>query len=230
MERTLVQAFGKLIAYGSHLVRSLPEIDEAPEEVRARVENLVEEGERRAKAMGFREEDTRLALFALAAWLDEILMNAPWPGRDAWARGLLQTKYFETTKAGEEFYSYLKALRPDQDPVREVFALALAMGFRGRYCNPGDEKVVREILGSESSLLLGPEAAAALQGRELFPEAYPKDEEGPSLGRGARRLEPFQIALAAAPPVLFLLLFIIYAFVLKGLSVDVLGPILGTGG
>jgi type VI secretion system protein ImpK len=91
-----------------------------------------------AKRSGYSEEDARLAEFAMVAMLDESILNSGNPVFNEWHRRPLQEEFYGHHTAGEFFFQYLRTLlnKPDSEEVNdvlEVYHLALAMGFRGRY-------------------------------------------------------------------------------------------------
>ncbi|HID96654.1 MAG TPA: DotU family type IV/VI secretion system protein [Thermodesulfobacteriaceae bacterium] len=227
----LVDAYSNLFAYLCHLRETLYASPPQGEEVRNRIENLLAAGDQAARSSGIASTDIHQAFFALCALIDEFLMNESWPGQDIWKRNLLQTQYFQTTNAGEEFFSSLSALRPEQKWVREIFYLCLCLGFRGRYCKPGDEAVIARLKEAELSALKTPGEPVLQDRSPLFPQGYPSDDEAASLLLGrTSTFDRSQIILALLPPGLFLILFLVYTFVLKGMFDDILGPILGSGG
>ncbi len=228
--RSLIEPYSELLAYICHLRQAITSLDLSAEEVRSQAENLLARGNQAAKAIGASEEEVRLARFALCALIDELLMNASWRGRDQWARGLLQTKHFQTTNAGEEFFSYLSSIPQGQGALQELYYVCLCLGFKGKYCKPGDERIIAELKHALLSALKTPESPEPGSSAPLFPMGYPQEEpEAQVLGKGPGGLDKGQIILAAAPPILFLMLFLIYIFVLKGVTNDILGPILGLG-
>lgn len=84
-----------------------------------------------ARRAGRTERDVLEAAFAVIAWLDEVIARYPefWAGHPP-----LQKTLFLTNNAGNEFFDpHLKALGPEQDEVREVFFMVMALGFVGQY-------------------------------------------------------------------------------------------------
>ena len=108
-----------------------------------------------------RRQDLDLCRFAVCAWVDEKLLNAPRQDAAAWMPLSLQCRYFGTTEAGQRFFTYLDGLldgfglsaQENGEPVDlarrlelaggfspdaagmgvlQVFALCLLYGFRGR--------------------------------------------------------------------------------------------------
>jgi type VI secretion system protein ImpK len=75
-----------------------------------------------------------LAKYALVSWIDELLVETPWPGRDWWSNNVLEVHYFNTRLCNERFYT--KAQEASGQPRRdalEVFYNCVILGFRGLY-------------------------------------------------------------------------------------------------
>jgi type IV/VI secretion system ImpK/VasF family protein len=118
--------------------------------------------EQRAARAGVSDAHTRLALYALCAWIDERVLLSDLPARRAWAANPLQLRRFDDLAAGDEFYVKLESLRAAADPravdALEIYALCLALGFRGKLAGaPPDrrrlllEQLAAEIARSRSS-------------------------------------------------------------------------------
>jgi type VI secretion system protein ImpK len=71
-------------------------------------EKLFESFELRAKNQGLDIEDVTTAKYGLAAFIDETVLNSPWPYKDRWADNPLQLNYFGTYLAGENFFDKLE--------------------------------------------------------------------------------------------------------------------------
>jgi type VI secretion system protein ImpK len=97
---------------------------------------LLEEFESRAKTERFDPGDIADAKFALAAFVDEVVLSAEWPGIEQWAEDPLQLHYFGTYLAGEDFFLKLDAIR-SQAKARagalNVYYQCLLLGFKGKY-------------------------------------------------------------------------------------------------
>lgn len=114
------------------------------------------------------------AKFPIVAFVDEILLCSTWPEKSLWQKASLQRLFFNTTNAGSEFYDKLFELNkfgPDRD-VREVYALCLGLGFRGKYFRGEDRKKYEEVKAFNLSLLLPDEAKQNIDSATLFPSAY----------------------------------------------------------
>ena len=115
---------------------------------------LFDEFESRAKAEKADPDDVAAIKFALAAFVDEVVLNSEWAGRDQWGDDPLQLHFFGTYLAGEGFFQKLDELRA-QGKARagalEVYYLCLVLGFRGKYGVAGEERLqaLRKVVQSE---------------------------------------------------------------------------------
>ena len=105
----------------------------SPENERHRIGALLEQ----AEAKRGQSQDWQLAKYALVSWIDEVMLDAPWNGRDWWENNALEVQYFRTRLRNEDFYnkSQQAAALPQRDAL-EVFYLCVVLGFRGLYRNP----------------------------------------------------------------------------------------------
>ena len=145
--------------------------------------------EMRRQTRGNSKSDIDAALFAMLAWADEALILGEWPGATHWQRFLLQKRYFNTTTAGVGFFTRLEDLRDHQSEVREVYALCLSLGFRGRFAFDRTTRLLDEKRrDTVEQVLEASDAPASLNG-QLFPEAYASELHAePALDR--RQTEP----------------------------------------
>lgn len=76
----------------------------------------------------------KLAKYALVCWIDEVLTDASWTGRDWWTENVLEVEYFNDRRAYSDFF--LKGQEagtlPRKDAL-EVFYVCVVLGFRGLY-------------------------------------------------------------------------------------------------
>ncbi|MEZ6138320.1 MAG: DotU family type IV/VI secretion system protein [Pirellulaceae bacterium] len=78
----------------------------------------------------------QLAKYALCAWIDALLIDAPWQGKGWWKDNCLEKKYFGRRDAHEAFFqraAEASALGPKD--ALEVYYLAVVLGFRGFYAD-----------------------------------------------------------------------------------------------
>lgn len=82
-------------------------------------------------------QEWNLAKYGLVAWIDEVLIEAPWRGREWWKENSLEWDIFTTNERFEQFF--LKAREASTLPERnalEVFYVCVVLGFRGLYRDP----------------------------------------------------------------------------------------------
>jgi type VI secretion system protein ImpK len=108
------------------------------EAFRAQVLKEIEAAEHRARGLGYSAEDTRQAVYAAVALLDESVLNSNNPVFGDWSRRPLQQELFRVSVAGEAFYRALDRLLARDDSamladILEVFYLCLLLGYGGRY-------------------------------------------------------------------------------------------------
>lgn len=160
---TYVQAFG---AAGGAGFPSAPEL-------RARLTAMLE-----PLAHAGPTAEVEEARFALVCWADEVILKTSWPGHAEWLREPLQMRLLHTNKGGDLFFDHLARLRPDQVAAREVYFLALALGFEGQHQGAPHER--RRLIDEQYGFL---RAAARLvestREEQLTPAAYRLDVELP---------------------------------------------------
>ncbi len=82
------------------------------------------------------------AKYAVAAYLDEMILSSPWSNRDEWSARPLQYEFFKEHIAGVEFFNRINAIRralPANPGLLEVYYLCLILGFEGQYKIHGTE-------------------------------------------------------------------------------------------
>jgi type VI secretion system protein ImpL len=129
----LLECFAPLFAYGlliDEQATSQNLSDDELPSVHARAVALVEQSRGAAFARGKQLAQVELAAFAVAAWFDEVVMrHGSWRSQVA----PLQQTLFRTGGAATEFFDQLGRLGSSEDEVREVFSMALLLGFAGQY-------------------------------------------------------------------------------------------------
>lgn len=212
----LQERFAPLMAAALHYAGSAQGLAMPLEDIQARLLEQAE-GERAIPALSAdgglpdmpeeRRRELEDARFAVYAWADEKLLNAPRPDAGAWMPLSLQCRYFSTTEAGQLFFSRLNAVldtlgitgEDDGEPrdlaqrlemarslpadgagvdVLRIFALCLLYGFRGRLY--GQKDLLARVRKAAEVLLRRPETRPA-------PKAVPvrHDRQTP-----LHRLEP----------------------------------------
>lgn len=89
-------------------------------------------------------KDIDLAKYALASFVDEVVLLSSWQGKNEWMAQTLQWQYFGEHGAGEGFFSHLSELRQqgaDKIDILEIYYLCLQLGFQGIYRIHDTEKL-----------------------------------------------------------------------------------------
>ena len=179
------------------------------QEVNEQLSRTVKTARERALVAGKREQDVSEAAFALIAWLDELVGRhhdtgaAPTP---------LQVGAFSTSNAGNEFFSHLEKLTTEQDEVREIYYLALCLGFQGQYFyETGDGGDLGRLKDLHSRQLpVRPAPVHTLREEKITPQPYSvNDPAGIRLpGSPERMLLWAALAFALLLPIGYLLHFL----------------------
>jgi type VI secretion system protein ImpK len=150
----LADLCGELLAFALQLKRSSDPGD--AEVLRQKIDEQFRALETKARQADIPQDDVQQSKYAIAAFVDEMILTSSWPLKESWADKPLQLAYFNDFAAGEEFYNRIDTLRgAKKNAVLEVYYLCLALGFRGKYVDlQGMEKkkvlmdtILREIRG-----------------------------------------------------------------------------------
>ena len=107
-----------------------------------RNERLTPESERTAILNWLREAESQvgqkqewdLAKYALVAWIDDMMIEAPWEGRDWWRENALEVELFKTRDRATQFFVRAQeAANMTRRDALEVFYVCVVLGFRGLY-------------------------------------------------------------------------------------------------
>ncbi len=221
----LLDCFIELIAYVSYFIKSLPAEQPGYDRVKADISELIAKSHTHCQSHQLSSSDFELAQFAVFSWIDEAVLSSQWQEKLKWQGEQLQRTHFQTVDAGELFFDKLNELQPGQLAVREVYYICLALGFSGRFCNPGDEFLLNQLKGSNLKLLGGSfQSVDAIKDKILFPDAY-SDGSGPGIAVKRKFLSIGSLFAAGAPVLLFALLFVIYRFSLSNVGENLIKSI-----
>jgi type VI secretion system protein ImpK len=93
------------------------------------------------------------------------------------------------------------------------------LGFKGRYIHEGDNYLLDQLKTSNLKVLTGSSLGVpSLEKADLFPEAYPVGSETVSPRKSFGRFSTFTLLCLGFPVVLFLGLYLIYAFILGNIG------------
>jgi type VI secretion system protein ImpK len=130
----LVSAAAPLLWLAGRLNESAPPED--VERFRQRILAEIKQFETAAMARDVPPRLVRMSRYAIAATLDDIILNTEWGGQAVWAGRSLVSSLYNETWGGERFYELLNQMRrqPDENiDGLELMAICLAVGFSGKY-------------------------------------------------------------------------------------------------
>ena len=122
-----------------------------------------DEMERKAFEMKIPNQKLKEAKFALASYLDEVVLTSNWPGRMEWMSKTLQLTFFGEHLGGEGFFKHLNALRRAGErfvDVLEVYYVCLQLGFEGMY----------KLRGLEQLMALQVDLRSQIEGYRKYPD------------------------------------------------------------
>jgi len=124
---------------------------------RGQMREALSAADQEGRKRGYNTEQTRMATFAVVAFLDESIMNLQQPIFAQWPRKPLQEELFGVHVAGEIFFNTVQRLLGQQDAdevadVLEIYLLCLLLGFRGRY-GMGGQAELRSVIDAISDKL-----------------------------------------------------------------------------
>lgn len=124
-----------------YVIRLLERIEEREEPVPREEFNLIRQKLETAGAALGNSAEWELAKYALASWIDEVLMFAEWRGKDWWVNNTLEIEFFRTREASTQFFSRAKeaASHASRDAL-EVFYICVVLGFYGIYRDEQSEE------------------------------------------------------------------------------------------
>jgi type VI secretion system protein ImpK len=117
---------------------------------RATLRKMISAAVKESSALGYSDEASKMAIYAIIGFLDESVLNSKDPAFADWARRPLQEEMFGGHFAGEYFFRNLTDLvnRPNSAEVADVLelhAMCLLLGYRGRFAF-GDATEIQTIL------------------------------------------------------------------------------------
>ena len=131
MTPTFSQATDPIFLFGLNLVDRINRNETVvPLDERIRLRALFDQ----AQALLGSSPEWELAKYALVSWIDEVLVDLTWEGRDWWSNNVLEVEMFNTRLCNERFF--LKAKEAEalfRRDALEVFYDCVLLGFRGLY-------------------------------------------------------------------------------------------------
>ncbi|AJQ93819.1 type IVB secretion system protein IcmH/DotU [Gynuella sunshinyii] len=174
MEAALVESTAPIFNLVEPL--NIPEFaDQVPESLRVDIEQAFIDLERRAFEKQWPATITRDIRFAMAAYVDELVMSSRWPKKFDWMVKPLCIEYFGESNAGEVFFNRLNELRQEFAKNRLVIGLfytCLQFGYQGVYRIKGYDQLQAYLVSLRSQL----EDSQGVVPRELADSAVPESK------------------------------------------------------
>jgi type VI secretion system protein ImpK len=148
-------------------VRARPGQVSDAESFRAQILGALQTAKQELNRRGYSDDEVRLAVFAVVAFLDETVMRSGNPAFSRWPGKPLQEQIFGGNIAGETFFQNLeKLLRANDSPnvadLLEVYDLCLLLGYQGRYNvgGRGELDAMKREIAAKIERIRGPEPLA----------------------------------------------------------------------
>jgi type VI secretion system protein ImpK len=150
------------------------------EAFRGQIREALRGAEQQARQRGYSDDEARLAIFAVVAFLDETILRSGLQAFSRWPGKPLQEEIFGRNVAGETFFQNLENLlrAPDSPNIAdllEVYDLCLLLGYQGRYTlgGRGELESMKRAIATKIERIRGPEP--------LAPEWQPQAGSAPAV-------------------------------------------------
>ena len=144
-------------------------------DLRPNVAAHLQEFESRAMRYRFSEKIVQVAKFALAAFVDEVILTNNFPLREEWEKYPLQLEFFGEQLAGNKFYdkleSMLRQIEVTGDAV-EIYYVCMLLGFKGKYAVYEQDKLLSTMQRTADALV----KSGRIKQIELSPHWLAKDQ------------------------------------------------------
>ena len=114
------------------------------QDFRHSIENEFLQLDQHAKVINLDDRQLEHTKYALAAYVDELVMTSEWQYRNQWMFNSLQLQFFNEHSAGDGFFLRLSILMHDckqHIECLDVYFACLQLGFKGKYRVEGLEKL-----------------------------------------------------------------------------------------
>lgn len=152
-------------------------------ELRPQIAGMLQDFEKRAERYRFNHKIVQVSKFALASFVDEVVLTNNFPLKNEWEKYPLQLEYFGEQLAGNKFFdkldAMLKQIETTQDAV-EVYYFCMLLGFKGRYAIYEQDKLLATMQRTANALV----KVGKIQSVELSPHWLANDQPKPPEKRG----------------------------------------------
>ncbi len=156
---------------------------EPSNKLRPKIAQMLEDFEKRAERYRINHKIVRVSKFALAAFVDEVVLTNNFPLKDEWEKNPLQLEYFGEQLAGNKFFEKLESMlgqiNQTADAV-EIYYVCMLLGFKGKYAVYEQEKLIMTLQNTANALV----KAGKIVPTELSPNWLANDQPEPPKKRG----------------------------------------------
>jgi len=107
-----------------------------PDRLRRAMTTAIRQFETDALATGLDTRSLRAARYAVCATVDDLVLSTPWGMQSSWTRQSITSVFHNEVIGGERFFDILEQMQADlghHAPVVELMYLCTSLGFEGRY-------------------------------------------------------------------------------------------------
>jgi type VI secretion system protein ImpK len=181
---------------------------EPSNELRPSIKRLLDDFDQRGVTLRYGQNQIQSAKFALAAFADEVMLNAAFPLHEEWEKFPLQLEYFREHLGGVKFFEKLDKLLKNAEQeadVIEVYYVCMLLGLKGKYKIYMEDQLKGVIEATANEL----RRVGRLQETDLSPHWRVADQPPPPPKRGI----PIWMKISAG----LLLVFVFLVFVVLSL-------------
>lgn len=137
------------------VMRIRAELVQPSMELQTTIDRMLTRLEQRGRGLRYAEKQLEATKFALASYIDEMVLMADFPFHDEWEKYPLQLKYFGEHLAGVRFFERLNELLKDverQGDLVELYYMCLLLGYKGRFRDYFEDELVDVVRQVEEAL------------------------------------------------------------------------------
>ncbi|SEG46160.1 type VI secretion system protein ImpK [Bryocella elongata] len=149
---------------------------------RNNVRQMISTATTNARAQGYSDPASKMALYAIVGFLDESVLNSGDPTFSTWSQRTVQEEMFGSQFAGEYFFRHIEELLhgPDSNEtadVLELHAICILLGYRGRYAfnDRGEIQNILRAIREKIARIRGPEVLCRVPPAPEVPTVSQKD-------------------------------------------------------
>lgn len=146
------------------------------EQIIGRLESFLRDSEEQAlKGGAYIQSGYKEVQYIAVALTDEVFLNLKWQGQEVWDSNILESRLFNTRKAGIKIFEELDAFLERHDTMRTdiaaVYHQVLALNFQGKYRGGGNLSDLDTYMGKLYEFIYNQSPKVFTHDYDLFPES-----------------------------------------------------------